>query len=195
MQDYVPHRSAQSVKLNYNEGPLDTSKWRALPHDINMDNKIRAYKRFVGNRSRDYRLADRNFMQSRGGIPELPPDIWRKIMPIHYPTLVAMRNVSRGLRDIVNAMIESFRPGVEILEALMTGRKIRRAVQTTRKFWPRLGQRGSRQYLTTDHVRQVHTVVDAEDRSLIEWDELVRTLPRSLLRTTRDQRQHNRTWV
>jgi hypothetical protein len=186
MQGYVPHRSAQRARLNYNESE---SKWTD-EQNLQNDPQMKEFKRFLGKRSRSYRLADRNFMQSRGGIPELPHDIWRKIMPIHYPTLVAMRNVSRGLRDIVNAMIESFRPGVETIAALMTGRNIRRAMQTTRDSWPLLGR--NRQYLTTDHIRQVRNIVEDEDLTVRQF---IDAFPQIMLRTTRDQRQHNRTWV
>jgi hypothetical protein len=155
-----------------------------------MPEYAREFKRRVGNLSRDYRLADRNFIKSRGGIPELPPDVWRKIMPIHYPTLVAMRNVSRGLHEIVNAMIASFQPGFETLAAFMTGRNIRRAMQTTRDSWPLLGR--NRQYLTTDHIRQVRNIVEDEDLTVRQF---IDAFPQIMLRTTRDQRQHNRTWV
>jgi hypothetical protein len=177
MQDYVPHRSAQRVRWYHN----------VYERQTDMPEYAREFKRRVGNLSRDYRLADRNFIKSRGGIPELPPDVWRKIMPIHYPTLVAMRNVSRGLHEIVNAMIASFQPGFETLAAFMTGRNIRRAMQTTRSLWPRRG------YLTTDHVRQVQGVVD--NPTLTTGRELLEAFPQSLRRTSRDQRQHNRTYL
>lgn len=187
MQDYVPHRSARLTRLDYNEQQLQSDE-----QQLKNNPRMREFKRFLGQRSRSYRLADRNFMQSRSGIPELPFDVWRKIMPIYYPTLVAMRNVSRGLHDIVNAMIASFQPGFETLAALMTGRTIRRAMQTTRSSWPWLGQRGNRQYLTTDHVRQVRNVVEDEDLTVRQFMD---AFPQALLRTRRDQRQHDRTWA
>ena len=189
MQNYVPHRSAQRARLNYNESE---SKWTD-EQNLQNDPRMKEFKRFLGKRSRSYRLADRNFMQSRGGIPELPLDVWRKIMPIYYPTLVAMRNVSRGLHDVVNAMIASFQPGFETLAAFMTGRNTRRAMQTTRDSWPWLRVRGSRQYLTTDHIRQVHNVIENEDNLTVR--QFLAAFPAGLLRTTRDQRQHDRTWA
>ena len=189
MQGYVPHRSAQRARLNYNESE---SKWTD-EQNLQNDPQMKEFKRYLGKKSRSYRLADRNFMKSRGGIPELPHDVWRMILPIYYPTLVAMRNVSRELHGIVNAMIASFQPGFETLAAFMTGRNTRRAMQTTRSSWPWLGQRGSRQYLTTGHVRQVQNVV--EDEENLTMRQFIDAFPQPLLRTTRDQRHYDRTWV
>jgi hypothetical protein len=88
------------------------------------------------------------FLATRGGIPQLPPDIWHKIVPIS--TMTVMRNVSRELRDVVDAMAMALRPGIEIVKKHIRGRNVRRPFR--RWQFMNLAVNIPRYYLTAEYL-------------------------------------------
>jgi hypothetical protein len=119
------------------------------------------------------------FLATRGGIPQLPPDIWHKIMPIS--TMTVMRNVSRGLRDVVDAMAMALRRPIAIVKSVIRGRDVRRMMDNFPRDILQQGGAptgaavGDRMYLTTEYLQADYRVDDPDLR------------PQALLRTPRVQ--------
>lgn len=118
-------------------------------------------------------------LATRDGIPQLLPDIWHKIIPIS--TMTVMRNVSRELRGVVDAMAMALRPGIEIVKSVIRGRDVRRMISDATYNLNRPGINRQRRfhdmaqtYLTTEYLQADYRVDDPALR------------PRRLLRGLQD---------
>ena len=99
------------------------------------------------------------FLATTGGIPQLLPDIWHKIIPIS--TMTVMRNVSRELRDVVDAMDMALRRPIEIVKSVIRGRDVRRMIREATYKWKLVNYTtyvapGINFLIGIDHQRRFH---------------------------------------
>ena len=103
------------------------------------------------------------FLATTGGIPQLLPDIWHKIIPIS--TMTVMRNVSRELRGVVDAMDMALRRPIEIVKSVIRGRDVRRMIRAHNLLGMVLDPQRrfhdmAQTYLTTEYLQADYRVDD-----------------------------------